>query len=324
MKKFLKVIGYIFILVILIFITLFSPTIISFFTDIAKNVNTNIIVKMSDGEWLSFYAAILGSVITLIAFLSTAIESKKQSEVQHKENINMLKHQDEMSSINEAKNKITDFIKSYVKNDKLRIAHNLVIDKKYLEAYEIIEEVRNEVALAKCDLYIHTDLENDAIMVKCQKCKILRCCEECNKVKKEINKIINDMDNIYVPFLDAFQENINILKNKQHNDNYIYFLEEEKFNLKRQNELYKEKNNISVADGIQMFLNDERNKKIDEEIEEVKNKITKEEIDNVTNKYSNSMERFNKEMPLQNKKLMDKMKEYIKLKEEISLEKLKM
>lgn len=178
MKKFLKVIGYIFILVILIFITLFSPTIISFFTDIAKSVNNNIIVKMSDGEWLAFYAAILGSAITLIAFLSTAIESKKQLEIQHKENINMLKHQDEMSSINEAKNKITDFIKSYVRNDKLRIAHNLMIDKKYIEAYEIIEETRNEVALAKCDLYMHTDLEDDAIKVKCQNCKTLRYCKQ--------------------------------------------------------------------------------------------------------------------------------------------------
>jgi hypothetical protein len=320
MKKILKNVGIILLIVVF---SVFSPTIISEITELVKKLNTNITIKVTNGEWLAFYAAIFGGLITLLVFLISNSISKKQLEIQHKENINSINYQTNMTKLKDIKDKISDLLEAYTRNDKFRLANNLLIEKKYSDAYSIIEEMRNKCKLTKNNVYIYTDLKKIINFEKCNKCNIISQCKEMEKLKNEINSLIIELDNIYIPVLDKFQDYIVLLQKQREFENVENMLNTKKKTLVQLIKALEEKDIITTEDELEITKCNEEIKNVEVQLNEIiKNKSISEKINEELNQYNDLMNRYNKDMPAKIQSLMEKAKAYIELKNNIYLEKL--
>ena len=319
-KRVIKKIIIIVLIIVSIILIIYSPNIISKLIECEKIINRNVINEIGYDGWIGFYATVFGGIITLITFLITSYMSKKQIEEQHKENIKMLKAQNRNEELKELKNKVSDLLEAYSRSDKMRNIYNLIADEKYMEAFQIIEEIRNGIKLSKNNLYFFTDFKEINDFKKCGHCSKIKECKQIQEMRDKINDLIVQMDALYNPVLENLQNYINALRyDKSCNEelnrlNQIIKLERDKQKNLEENSpisnefIYQKRRNIEIENEIKRYEEEKNN------LEKVKIENNLEEKMRINDK---SILEYNEKMGKIIEKYMAETKQYIILKKSI-------
>lgn len=297
---------------------LFSPTLISYIALWMKGFNDVISIGMVN--WLMFYATLSGGFCTLLAIVLSYLLNNKQLKEQHKESIRTTLHLDEMNNISEVNKSLSDLIQAFNSNDQLRIVYNFIKEKNYLDSYSIIEKVRNNIILYSNNFYLISDIKGVKENIDCSKCNLnkLGTCEEYDRVKKDLNKTIENIYNCYMHTLEKIQNYVDVLSKNEKFQNIImecHRIISEALNLNLE---------ISVDYNSPKYI--ENNKVIDDckkAIEDAeKNIITQEKIDEYASELDKAMEEYNEKTIKEMAKLLELSKKYLELKKLISIQKL--
>lgn len=316
--KIKKIILIIIIVILGISLLWFSPTIISSTIELMKSTNKTISIGVVN--WLMFYATLSGGVCTLLAIVLSYWLNNKQLKEQHKESIRTTLHLDEMNNISEVNKSLSDLIQAFNSNDQLRIVYNFIKEKNYLDSYSIIEKVRNNIILYSNNFYLISDIKEVKENIDCSKCKLnkLGTCKEYDKVKKDLDKTIENIYNCYMHTLEKIQNYVDALSKNEKFQNIIiecHRIISEALNLNLE---------ISVDHNSPKYI--ENNKVIDDSkktIEDAKkNIIAQEKIDEYASELDKAMEEYNEKTIKEMAKLLELSKKYLELKKLISIQKL--
>lgn len=320
-----KVIYIIISIILILLLILFSPTIITYITTFIKSINKPIITEsIGTVNWLMFYGTIFGGICTLFAFILSYMTGKKQIENQHKESVRAIIHQDEMNNISDVNKSLADLIQAFNSNDQIRNIYKMIFDRKYSDAYATIEKVRNTIVFNRNNFFLISDIKQLESNSDCTKCKLNKFdyCKNYKKSKKELDKVIEDLENMYMDILEKLQDVVESLHNNSRVNKSINSTREIVVVAKRLNkalEINKTQQNLLEIE--------DNNKKIKVKESEIKmlkkNLIPQEEINNCIERLNASMEYFNKEITNKMSKLLSSSKEYLELKKIIATEKIK-
>ena len=317
----MKIKKIILIIIIVIFgnsLLWFSPTIISGTIELMKTTNKTISIGVVN--WLMFYATLSGGVCTLLAIVLSYWLNNKQLKEQHKESIRTTLHLDEMNNISEVNKSLSDLIQAFNSNDQLRIVYNFIKEKNYLDSYSIIEKVRNNIILYSNNFYLISDIKEVKENIDCSKCNLnkLGTCKEYDKVKKDLDKTIENIYNCYMHTLEKIQNYVDALSKNEKLQNIIiecHRIISEALNLNLE---------ISVDSNSPKYI--ENNKVIDNSkktIEDAKKSIiSQEKIDEYSSELDKAMEEYNEKTIKEMAKLLELSKKYLELKKIISIQKL--
>lgn len=317
----MKIKKIILIIIIVIFgnsLLWFSPTIISGTIELMKSTNKTISIGVVN--WLMFYATLSGGVCTLLAIVLSYWLNNKQLKEQHKESIRTTLHLDEMNNISEVNKSLSDLIQAFNSNDQLRIVYNFIKEKNYLDSYSIIEKVRNNIILYSNNFYLISDIKEVKENIDCSKCNLnkLGTCKEYDKVKKDLDKTIENIYNCYMHTLEKIQNYVDALSKNEKLQNIIiecHRIISEALNLNLE---------ISVDSNSPKYI--ENNKVIDNSkktIEDAKKSIiSQEKIDEYSSELDKAMEEYNEKTIKEMAKLLELSKKYLELKKIISIQKL--
>ena len=213
--KIKKIILIIIIVIFGISLLWFSPTIISCTIELIRSTNKTISIGVVN--WLMFYATLFGGVCSFLAIFISYWQNNKQLQEQHKESIRTTLHLDEMNNISEVNKSLSNLIQSFNSNDQLRIVYNFIKEKNYLDSYSIIEKVRNNIILYSNNFYLISDIKEAKEKLDCSKCNLskLGTCEKYYKVKKDLDKTIENIYKCYMNTLEKIQNYVDALSKNE-------------------------------------------------------------------------------------------------------------
>jgi hypothetical protein len=310
-----KIIMIVIVVIIALALVVFSPTIISNLVLWSKSINS--VKSIGIVNWLMFYATLSGGICTLLAFVLSYWLNNKQLKEQHKESIRTTIHLDEMNNIAEVNKSLSDLIQSFNSNDQLRIVYNFVKEKDYIKAYSIIEKVRNNIILYSNNFYLISDIKKDNSNIACNKCELLDSCQEYEKTKKDLSKVLENTYNCYMNTLEKLQNYIDALYKNEKLQNIIIDC----------NKMITEELNKPLSESLKLDSKYDSNNQIIENSqrtmeEAINNIISQERIDRYSSELDKAMEEYNKKIIVYMAKLLELSKKYLELKKVISIGKL--